>query len=493
MTQIGQPQIPMSQFPIWATPEILKNAVFEVQNQTQTAVELPFASAMAAVSTSCQDQILVKLQGGRLAPVSLDLMIIAASGERKTTTDTLLFQSVRDIQDSCHASQEAASLAFQNTMEIWELERDILMKRFQKARTKSESVEPERLALESHNAVKPVLPKTPKMIYTDTTPQAMAWGLHTNWPSAALISDEGGMIFGGNAGRNLVLLNKLWDGGSVTVDRRTSESFILSGANLTLSVMIQPKTFQKWLETQGENARDSGFLARCLFAYPESTQGNRFINSIQDVVWKDLKVFNARLAQILEEGLNKPKKDKIILELSTEARVCWVNFYNFVESEMGVGRYWGDVRDAASKIAETSIRVAALFHHLMGRTGQIQVDTYSQAKEICQWYLFEFKRIFGVKLEVPMEQLDAAELERWVWHMVQNRGARNYIQRNYVRQHCPNSLRSKNRLDRAIDELVGQGKVWIGVMNKKAYVNLNPNYFIVQAQPLTSFNLPRLF
>ncbi len=83
---------------------------------------------------------------------------------------------------------------------------------------------------------KPEVPRMPQMFYEDTTPEAIAWGLAKKWPSAAIMAAEGGIVLGGHGMgketlvRNLALLNVLWDGAAVTIDRRSKESFRVAGA-----------------------------------------------------------------------------------------------------------------------------------------------------------------------------------------------------------------------------------------------------------------------
>lgn len=73
--------------------------------------------------------------------------------------------------------------------------------------------------------------------------------------------------------RNLSLLNILWDGGTHSIGRRTSESFTVRGARLTMGLMIQEITLREYFSKSGGLARGMGFLARFLVAWPESTIG----------------------------------------------------------------------------------------------------------------------------------------------------------------------------------------------------------------------------
>ncbi|MDP1999317.1 MAG: YfjI family protein [Rhodoferax sp.] len=468
-------------FPISSAPELLKNAVIETQNHTQAPMSMVFSSALAAMSLACQDQFRVKLQAGHETPASLYLISIAESGERKTYIDRLMFQEIRNFENLSKDRNEKIRIEYETEMEFWELEHATHVSSFQKALRKGLPTNTQKLALELHKKSKPALSKVPKLIYNDATPEAIAWGLHSHWPSGGLVSDEAGMVLGGHAGRNLALLNKLRDGDSVTVDRKSAESFTVSNPNFTLALMIQPKLFQNFLENQGKNARDIGFFSRCLINYPESTQGTRHISSIQDVVWKDLTIFQNRIGIILEGGIqNNLQANKTTLELSTEARTEWLKFYNCLESSMGAGCYFCEVRDAASKMAETTIRMAALFHHFDGRAGNIQIDIYKQAEDICAWYLEEFKNIFAKKPEIPIEKLDSQQLEKWLWEVFMKAGRCNPLKKNWVRQYCSNSLRSKNRLNGALMILADENKLTFDISGRTEYINLNPYHFCIR-------------
>lgn len=113
--------------------------------------------------------------------------------------------------------------------------------------------------------------------------------------------------------RNLGLLNVLWDGGSHSVGRRTSESFTVKGARLTVALQIQEMTLRKASSNNpGGLARGTGFLARFLIAWPESTQGYRPFTEAPEH-WPHLGAFHRRIAAILanpvpidEDGTLKP-------------------------------------------------------------------------------------------------------------------------------------------------------------------------------------------
>ena len=87
-----------------------------------------------------------------------------------------------------------------------------------------------------------------------------------------MLSAEAGAVFGAHDMgqetilRNLALLNVLWDGGEMAIDRRSKSSFLLRGRRLKFGLMVQPEALRGFLERAGTLPRSTGFIARFLIA-----------------------------------------------------------------------------------------------------------------------------------------------------------------------------------------------------------------------------------
>jgi hypothetical protein len=141
-----------------------------------------------------------------------------------------------------------------------------------------------------------------RLIYQDTTPAAFLEGLYKNSPSAGLCEDEAGRIFQGRLMDELALLNKTWNGSTVSVDRK-HESFRVCSPRCTISWMVQPSTFKKFMDRKGDEARGVGFLARCLVCYPETRQGKRPMSDY-DQLPKAIEEFSARVTELLNDQID---------------------------------------------------------------------------------------------------------------------------------------------------------------------------------------------
>jgi putative DNA primase/helicase len=295
------------------------------------------------------------------------------------------------------------------------------------------------------------------LLYTDATPESLAYGLANKWPSGGVISSEAGAVLGSHGMgkdsvmRNLALLNTLWDGGTHTVDRRTSESFTMCGARLTMALQIQEPALREFLDQSGTLARGSGFLARFLVAWPESTQGHRPFDEAPNH-WPHLSAFNRRIAGILDQPASIDEDGALnpsLLPLSPEAKAAWIEYHDAIERELSSGGELCDVRDVASKTADNAARLSALFQLFEHGGSVVGLDCFERASCIAAWHLSESRRFFG-ELALPAELADAARLDRWLIEYCQRERTCS-VGKNHVRRNGP--LRNGARLDAAIREL----------------------------------------
>ena len=327
-----------------------------------------------------------------------------------------------------------------------------------------------------HN--KPKAPQIPRLLYADATPEALAYGLATQWPSGGVVSAEAGIVFGSHGMgkdsvmRNLGLLNQLWDGTPLTIDRRTSESFTVRGARLTVALQIQEPTLREFFARSGALARGTGFLARFLIAWPESTQGLRPFTEAPPN-WPHLAAFNQRIAKLLnqpaplnDDGALAPR----MLPLMAEAKAAWVDYHNAIEGELASGGELYDVRDVASKSADNAARLAALFQIFEGAGDAIGADALAGASRIADWHLNEARRFFG-ELALPTELAAAARLDGWLTDYCR-RMQTHFVGKNHTRQHGP--LRDGATLDAAIRELIDLDRVRLVKDKKRFTLEVNP-------------------
>lgn len=465
-------------YPLDALPLPIRAAVEEVAGFVKAPVPMVASSALAALSLAIQAHADAKRAEKLHGPVGLFLLTIADSGERKSTCDGFFTRAIRDYEE---AQAEAAKPALKDhraAIEAWEAKRGGVKEKIRQLAKDNKPTAGMESALRDLEHDKPEPPRIPRLLYADATPEALAYGLAKQWPSGGVVSAEAGIVFGSHGMgkdsvmRNLGLLNQLWDGTSLTIDRRSTESFTVRGARLTVALQVQEPTLREFFTRSGALARGTGFLARFLVAWPESTQGQRPFTD-PPANWPHLAAFHRRIAAILdqpapidEDGALTPP----MLPLTPEAKAAWVEYHNAIEGELSSGGELYDVRDVASKSADNAARLAALFQMFEGAGGAIGADAFEGASRITAWHLHEARRFFG-ELALPAELADAARLDSWLIEYCQ-RERTHLVPTREAQRLGP--IRDKEKLTAALRELEELDRVKVAQEGRRKTIKVNP-------------------
>lgn len=450
---------------------ILQKAVNEAQNNTQAPVGLVLFGALAAAAMATQGLADVELPSGAVVPLSLMLMALAKSGERKSTIEGIFLKAIRLFEEAQQKEYTRRLAEWEESLQIWNVRRSALEKAVQRKTLKGEPVGEDEEALRHHLRSKPVRPARFKMLYEDATAPALFLGLHRDFPYAGLFSSEGATILNGSAFNDLSKQNTIWSGDPVTIDRASAPSFRLAGVRLTNSLMVQPSAVEAYQQVAGDRVRGSGLWARFLVCNPGTTQGTRFVANGTSS-WEHCERFGVQIRALLERNLpalGALERTREILRFSPEASARWLDYYNYVESQVAPGGCYFHAGDHASKLPENVGRVAAVLHCFEGFEGEISLATLEAAIQICDAASADFLSIF---VPPPQEQQDAWLLTEYLGRL-RAQGLQT-IPKNHVRQYGPNVLRNKDRLDCAIAMLCAQRLISLFQVKKTILINLYP-------------------
>ncbi|USU01362.1 YfjI family protein [Pseudomonas siliginis] len=450
---------------------LLQCAMDEVQTNIQAPRGLILSTALTAIAIVSQGLIDVRKPNGQVVPTSLMVLTIADSGERKSTVENVFLGPLRDFQRQQGSVYQHELQMWQVRHDIWKARRTALLKDITKKSSVGQPIQDEEQQISSHQVTEPLRPKEFKLLYEDCTSEALFLGLYQNLPTAGLTSSEGGGVLGGRAFNDLSKMNSIWSGDAISVERKTTQSFVLNEARLTVSIMAQVSAVDSYMVRRGEMARGSGLWARFLVCHPQSTQGSRISHS-NTQSQEHCGNFTLRLTELLQQNvklLRQPAFEKEIVEFTLEASERWIKIANQIEMDILPGYQFEGAGDHASKLADNIARVAALFHYFEKLDGGISLETLNAAVEFCASCSTDFLALF---MPPTQQSLEADELDSWL-NRFRSSGQRS-VRKNDIRQRCPAKLRDSGRLDRALDALLAAGKVGVYHENNRVWVDVLP-------------------
>lgn len=467
-------------FPIEALPPLMRAAVEALEDHVQAPRSLCAHSVLSAAMLVCQGLADVKVEGlPAPVPLSLFMLAIAVSGERKSACDTLALRAVADEEARLrleHAEEDrrfkAAWAAFE--AEKKKIERDTKIDRAER--------ETRLFALRE-----PVAPVTPIIRAEEPNLEGLINLLRCGRASVGIFTSEAGQFLGGHGmgpearTRTVTGLSKLWDNGSAQrVRAADAQTFV--GRRVGISLAAQPRVASTFVGD--ELANDQGIVGRFLVMFPESKIGFRVFRATNPSEDRRLVAFQDQCRRCLDVGL--PIRDGTrnelappVLDLSPDAWTLFRQFGQSIEDENGPGKAWRPVSSAAGKIAENVARIAGILTLFetpdvarpsrAGGPGRsldatISVETMAAACAIGTFYLREALRITGHAILDP-ETRAQNDLAEWLadpkaW------GVGKLISPTLIQQFAPKHLRGDaGTIHRRVETLVRFG--WLEPAGKQ--------------------------
>ena len=236
---------PAGPFPLDALGA-LKEATLAIHAATQAPVAICANSVIATVALAAQAHVDVMLPTGRTRPISVDLLTIAPSGERKTTVDNLATESVKLRQSELREEQQQKFAKHVAERKAWEGQtRKIANDKkltYAEQKEKIASLGPE-----------PLPPLAPFLVVHEPTIEGLAKLLHEGQPSIGIFTSEGGAFIGGHGFtedaklRTAANLSLLWDDGSMSRVRAGDGAMALEGKRVSMHLQAQPDVGARFL------------------------------------------------------------------------------------------------------------------------------------------------------------------------------------------------------------------------------------------------------
>jgi uncharacterized protein DUF3987 len=443
---LAPPTQPARPYPIAALGPVLSGAAESIASKCRCAPALAAQAVLAVASLATQALADVRLPYGQTRPLSLFLVTIAASGDRKSTADNEALIPVRMHENSLRQAYDPAYSAWKISHAAWAAQQRKIENDRSLERTDRE------VALSALGKA-PIEPIKPLLTAPEPTVEALA----KHWPilpgALGLFSAEGGQMTGGHGFgpdhrlKTAATLSTLWDGSGIRRLRAGDGITDLAGRRLALHLMVQPDVASAFLSEP--ILRDQGLLSRLLVAAPESLAGTRTWREAP----KDLDAGMRRYLRAVLDLLERPalaaneagnELTPRTIELSAKAEAAWVAFHDQIESAMAQDRALECLRDVAGKAAENAARIAAVLTIVETPDASIiEADTMAAGSELMTWYVFEALRLSGAHRQPPALR-NAIKLLEWL-----RAKHKSQVTRSEIMQFGPASLRQKADADAA--------------------------------------------
>lgn len=447
--------------------KIFLGAVTEVALNTQAPGRMIVICALATIATIVQGLYVICSPLGGIHPLSLNTIVIALSGERKTTVDNFFTKVFTVILKVINTKIQDLNKGYESEVDKWQTDGKILKSAYMFAKKNGDAAA-EELAYESHKQLKPERLDYLGFVHDDFTVSALLQSLYANMPVASIMTSEGAKVLDDANMKCVPFLNKLWDGASVQVTRVVRDSFWLRDACLSTSLMIQPDVLKKILDKRYDELRSSGYFARALVCYPQSNIGRRPVFCTQRYTEKT-DLLHAKLAGLmikLLRSLSDPEFKRQALELDQEAEQMWLYFANDVETKMNLGGIYESATDHASKSAENVLRLAGCLHAFEFGDGKISAKTLNAAIQIWLQCSKDFVDWF---VPLPQDVQNGQRLQKYLHdnygvYLMNRPVEQMYFDERFIRSRrvlqC-GPLKNAEQMNQALGWLVRQGRVGV--------------------------------
>lgn len=470
VAQIVSHPVPVIDPPVWPEPMIpgtLRTPDFPedilrgvwgdmaraVSASTQTPPALSVMCVLGVMATTMQRRFEVSPYGdGYVEPLPLWITIASPSGSRKTAVqnaidapltkwEKLQYDRYRVLIARTNAARSTAKKRI-----------EALNQQATKCKDATE-LQTIRDAIEHEELDMPEEARAPRLRTGDCTPERLQALLFENSERMSIHSDEPGifrMISGGPSGGNpnYDVFLQGHAGSSMRIDRAGRMAHVDKPA-LTLSLMIQNDMLSEVAGSKG--LRDSGLMARILFAVPATNVGKRDVRKHSSIDAGVRDRYERGVMSLLEGWLCEPGTVPAVrvLNLADPARELWLDFSQYIEDRQGDGCEFESIRDWSSKLPGAVARIAALLE--LAEVGllaePVSSDAMDRAIRLGKVLIPHAQCAFGL-LGTDAIDADAQAVLKWI----QRKGECEF-KRNEAHRAMQGRFTSIDKLKKALERL----------------------------------------
>ena len=391
-------------FPVDRMPSILRAFCLEMSEVEQAPLEMCATSLISAVSFAIGKKIEIYEKKEKFHYPSFFFMILAESGERKSSVMEKSFEAITAQKEANKTSYQKKRWIYEAKKETFEKEQKELLAKIKKEKNPEfknklyEEIARRRKELEKAK------PKYFRNYTSDFTAPALLKGIEEFDGHYAINTPDGGNVLDYMQGKghgtdgtlnDSVILKATW-GDDLNMERigkgLERDQLDVKKPALSVCIAVQPERSREFWANSG--LEGGGMLARILPVVCKTRIGTRFEdeNRPEITYTESLK---SLLIQKTREILTSNEHHKI--RLDSDARVARIRFSNEMETKMGKGKPYEDVSKLVSKITTQAVRMAGFLAYSSVRFSDQGLKTsppitiskkdWEDAEAIIRWYL----------------------------------------------------------------------------------------------------------
>lgn len=338
-------------FPIECYPKEISEYLKALSISTQTSQEMSAILLLGILAVCNQGKFVVKIKPEYCEPLSLYTVAVAEPGERKSAVINNISQPVFDFVENYNNEHKNEIIKSQATYRSLQKRSEETEKNFSKGKASLGDVQEAAQELANFKQKSKL-----KIAVDNTTTEKLVDLMQEQNGRIAIISSEGGILknFGSDYKKDIDIdpYLKAHDGDSIRFERINRAANYIKKPALSIVIGVQPERIKAFLNNK--DYKECGLVARFLIAFCRPMQGYRDINppSIPQYVYKNYSDLIIRMLGRSCEHLD--------IFLSEKAKELYYNFQ--MTSEERLIKKWRDIKDFASKIPGTMLRIAGLLH-----------------------------------------------------------------------------------------------------------------------------------
>jgi len=384
----GQPIL----FGLTETPEItadflppwIRDFAHEISEAQQIPVEMAAMTGLAILGSCLQKKILLSTdEHSYVEPLNIFAFIALPASNRQTTVlDAMLgpiFKWEREDADKC-----SSSIADTKVVQSYYNKKQQRLTNMA-AKTEVEALTQKRVSGwfipngSTHGQAKELLDKalvakedmpisaTPKrIIATDATTNNLLVELSENDGKIAIISDNGALL----KNIDLHLLTQSFTAGSLKTKIDKKNYVFLQNIAITMGLIVTPEALENLTSKSNRQPYLKQLLSTMLFCLPKSNIGKRNIHNRKAISPEVRAAYEYGIDFLLDIPLDvivdreegRYRRVPWIIYLTEEALGLWIQFSEWLESQLTDGGKLEYLKDWAANLAEQALRIAGLCH-----------------------------------------------------------------------------------------------------------------------------------